>query len=220
MRQEGGSPARSLLSPTLSPMSHACSWPRDASDSPSPTRTFCMVAAIARGLVVSRGSPGSDSLRVGSLRSSRVTSSPSARANCVNPAGRRSIAGPGFRRCCRSNRLPRRKIRDSHAALGDMRLGDRRVLEQIARPVGDFPVEASMPSSTRLSAAAAVRSLNVLHIGNGSSARCSIVAPVPVSRTKTPRRPPSRASMSASRLLATVRRSSVEGAAARTKTRG
>ena len=32
-----------------------------------------MSSAMARGLVVSRGSPGSDSLRLGSLLSSRVT---------------------------------------------------------------------------------------------------------------------------------------------------
>ena len=46
-----------------------------------------MVASMASGVVVSRTSPGSLVLSVGSSRSSRVTSSPRARRNRVNPAG-------------------------------------------------------------------------------------------------------------------------------------
>jgi len=34
------------------------------------------------------------------------------------------------------------EIAERHAALSDMRLGDRRVVEQIARPIGDRAVEA------------------------------------------------------------------------------
>jgi len=46
-----------------------------------------MRPAIARGVVVSRKSPGAFSLSAGSSRSSRVTASPICRANRVSPDG-------------------------------------------------------------------------------------------------------------------------------------
>ena len=55
----------------------------------------------------------------------------------------------------------------------------------------------SLPSSTRLSTAAAATSLNVLHIGKRSLPRCSTFAPEPVSSTATPSRPPLSNSMRA-----------------------
>ena len=50
------------------------------------------VIAIAAGVVVSRGSSGKASFRVGSLRSSRETSSPSARAQRVTAGGPPKLA--------------------------------------------------------------------------------------------------------------------------------
>src|SRR5213078_2841155 len=57
-------------------------------------------------------------------------------------------------------------------------------------------------SSTRFSTAAAARNLNVLHIGNRSSARCSTCLLLPVSSAATPIRPPIRASIAAIRVAA------------------
>ena len=53
-----------------------------------PSVRFRRVCAIARGEVVSRGSPGMAVFNVGSVRSRRNVSSPSCRANAVTLAGR------------------------------------------------------------------------------------------------------------------------------------
>ena len=210
-----GSPARSRLSPTLSSISQASSCRRDASESASPRRTCLMSSAIARGLVVSRSSPGVASFRLGSLRSSRVTELPSERANCVKPAGPPIAASTGWPRCCRSSRSPRRKDRRASC-----RLPQRAFLVTGAysrRSPGPYAMmrsSRSPPSSTRLSAAAAASNLNVLHIGKRSSARWTSVRPAPVSITKTPRRASALCSIAARRWLASASRSSAEGAAA------
>src|SRR5262245_56344776 len=57
-------------------------------------------------------------------------------------------------------------------------------------PKGILRSSLSWPASTRLRIAAAAKSLNVLHIGNSSFERYPLPAPVLVSKTATPSRPP------------------------------
>src|SRR5579863_2917068 len=209
-----GSPARSRLSPTLSATSQASSWRRDVSESASPSKTFCMSLAMARGLVVSRSSPGVDSLRLGSSRSSRVTSSLSERANRVKPSGPPIACTIRFAAV-----LSLQSIAAAQASASVISPSATCVFETGAYssrspgPKAIFRSRRSWPSSTRFSAAAAARSLNVLHIGKRSSARWARIEPVPVSRTKTPSLPPALASITASRFVASLSRSPAEGAA-------
>src|SRR5581483_6614597 len=79
-RQSRGSPARSLVSPVLLPISQPTRYSWEAGDKALPVTSVRRLASIARGDVVSRGSSGTASLRAGSLRSSRVTLSPNDRA--------------------------------------------------------------------------------------------------------------------------------------------
>ena len=102
-----------------------------------------MSSAMARGLVVSRGSPGVASLRLGSLRSSRVTLSPSERANCVKPAGPPIVCSTRFAAVLSLQSIAAAQRSASvMRAFGDVRLRDRRVVEQVVASVGDRPVEA------------------------------------------------------------------------------
>ena len=118
---------------------------------------------------------------------------------------RRGVVAPVDRR--------RAEIAERHAALGDMRLGDRRVFEEVARPVGDLSVEVLGAVVDALERGGRGEKLErAAHreplVGAMLERRAG-----PVSRTKTPSRPPSRASISASRFVAGLRRSSAEGAA-------
>jgi hypothetical protein len=91
-------------------------------------------------VVVSRSSLGRLALRSGSSRSRRVARSPTERAKAVKPAG-----PPITER----TRLPavlsldrrRAEIAKRHAAFGDVRLGHRRIFQEIAVPIGDKPIE-------------------------------------------------------------------------------
>src|SRR5215211_5995811 len=71
-RQSLGTPARSRLSPVLLATSHAVSCAREGAESASPSTVLRNRSNIARGVVVSRGSPGWASFNAVSRRSSRV----------------------------------------------------------------------------------------------------------------------------------------------------
>src|SRR6185437_16625218 len=86
-RQPDGKPARSLVAPVLQAIIQSASCRRDPADKRLPIRSLLSVSATALGVVVSRGSPGLTSLSVGSVRSSRVTSSPIERSQAVKPFG-------------------------------------------------------------------------------------------------------------------------------------
>src|SRR6185437_4906959 len=70
-RQSFGKPARNLAPPVLLAISQAVNCSRDAAERVSvPKRSALKLEAIAFGVVVSRGSPGSASLREVSFLSS------------------------------------------------------------------------------------------------------------------------------------------------------
>src|SRR6201998_617503 len=74
--QSAGIPERGRAKPVRRFFIHAMSWERACADQASPPRILFIVLVIAAGVVVSRSSPGILLLRLGSLRSSRVTESP------------------------------------------------------------------------------------------------------------------------------------------------
>ncbi len=85
--QSAGTPARSRRAPVVLAAIQRSSCARESARSPSPSSSVCRPVSIAAGVVVSRGSPGRFSFRVGSTRSSRVARSPSPRANAVSAGG-------------------------------------------------------------------------------------------------------------------------------------
>lgn len=72
-RQPAGIPARSLLAPVVLFSNQLTNWLRLATDKTSPVNSFAADSAMAMGLVVSRGSPGSAVFRSVSVRSRRRT---------------------------------------------------------------------------------------------------------------------------------------------------
>ena len=193
--RQPGRPARRRLSPVWLASAQSVSRRREAFDSTSPSNSFCRVATIAAGVVVSRGSPGVASLSVGSLRSRRVTVSPMPRNQAVSPAG------PP---CSASSRLAAVLslivIVASHSAATGRPAAPScfsTTGDQLTRSSGvqvSRRSSRSSPASTAASTCAASSSLKVLHIAKRSSPRCPSVRPVPVSSANTPRRPPWRRS--------------------------
>jgi hypothetical protein len=92
IRQDAGRPALSRLSPVLFATNQPIRRSRDAADRTSPATSFCIVPSMASGEVVSRGSRGVPSFGSVSMRSRRVTVSPSPRAKAVKPAGPPKLA--------------------------------------------------------------------------------------------------------------------------------
>ncbi len=82
-----GNPARNRRRPVLQFFSQINSVSREAADNVFPTSTACMVAIIAFGVVVSRGSAGRLLLRLSSTRSNRVVRSPIVRKYRVSAGG-------------------------------------------------------------------------------------------------------------------------------------
>ena len=69
IRQSFGNPAFRRRSPVVLPSSHCCKRWRESGDSTSPSTTFSMLLAIARGVVVSSsGRSARNSFSSGSVR--------------------------------------------------------------------------------------------------------------------------------------------------------
>src|SRR5579885_1573223 len=187
-RQSGGSPARKRLPPVLHASSQSVSCCPEEGFSAPPRTSLRMSSTIADGVVVSRGSPGSDSFTAGSFRSRRVTGSPSERANSVTAAGPPRAA---------RMRLP--AVLSLSVIAASQSSASVMPSPPTCMPVvGEYSTRSpfvnttrrsslSFSASTRASTAADASSLKVLHIGKRSSARYANRAPVPVSRIATPR---------------------------------
>ena len=152
-------------------------------ESASPKRIFCMSPSMAAGVVVSRGSPGRASLSAGSLRSSRVCVSPSARGSASGRPGRRSSRASG------SPAVLSLRVTAASQSLGqrqpvpaDVLSGDGRCSHQVALAEDDAAVQPLLLLVDAASIAAAARNLKVLHIGKRSSSRWPARRPLPVSR--------------------------------------
>jgi hypothetical protein len=100
-----------------------------------------MFALIAVGVVVSRGSPGTASFSSGSIRSSRVTLSPSVRVKAVRPCGTAEGSEQEIaRRVVAQRDRGVAQLGERHAG-GDMLLGRRRIGDEVLRVIADAPVE-------------------------------------------------------------------------------
>ena len=204
-RQSFASPARSRVSPVLLASSHAVSCSRDAADNAVvPRMRACKLEAIAFGDVVSRGSSGKASLSEGSLRSSRVTSSPRPRTKAVSPGGPPIAASSKLAAVLSLSVTAASQISASVMPSPPARFsvtGEYVTSADASKLIRR--VNCSLPASTRARIAATASALKVLHIGKRSSPRWTWRAPVAVSRTQTPSRPPLSLS---SRLISSISR--------------
>src|SRR4029450_1579571 len=144
-RQVVGTPARIICAPVLLPASHVSSWRRDARDNTSLVRSRTKSSRIAAGVVGPPSSPGMAVFKSGSMRSSRVVSSPSARRKLVRPNGPpivRSRRLPAVLSLCSIAAAPKSPQR--HTALFEMFFGHRRVFENVLFPVSHHPTETSL----------------------------------------------------------------------------
>ncbi len=194
-RQSDGTPARRRFAPVVLADIHSTSRARPGSDSALPSASVRSACAIARGVEVSRGSPGVASLSVGSVRSSRVVSSPLRRRKAVTAAGPPTLASSRLAAVlsltvtAASHSSPTLRplptclpVTGAHSSRSACAMATRRS-------------SLSWPASTRASTSAAASTLNVLHIGKRSSRRWPASAPVAVSSTATPSRPATEASI-------------------------
>jgi hypothetical protein len=85
--QPAGTAPRRRFGPVVASCIHAINCCRDCAASTLPTSTFSVESTIARGVVVSRGSPGMFAFNSASVRSSLVMGSPMWRRNCVSATG-------------------------------------------------------------------------------------------------------------------------------------
>jgi len=186
-RQSFGTPARKRFPPVSHFSSQPISRLRLAGSKNLPVSSPFIKFSMAVGLVVSRTSPGSALFKSGSVRSSRVTGSPSDRMKLVTPAGPPTWASSRLAAALSltSTAAAQRSPTESAPSLTWPRVTGA----YSSKSLSVYRIErdnCSLPASTRLKVQPASRNLKVLHRGKSSAPRWLKVRPVPVSSAATP----------------------------------
>ncbi|MNF86927.1 hypothetical protein D3C84_693780 [compost metagenome] len=172
IRQFAGKPARSNGPPTLLPTSQFSSCWREEGESLVPRTSSCRLRAIASGVVLSRGSSGMASLSAVSQRSSRVISSPNERINLVKPSGPPRV--PRIMLAAVLSLMDMAASQSSESVMPSPPTRCSVTGEYVTRSSSwttTLRFGSSFPASIRARRPAQANALNVLVMGNRSSAR-------------------------------------------------
>ena len=196
--QSLGSFARKRSWPVSQSRNHCNRRSRDVEDRRFPHRTLFIKVAIARGEVVSRRSPDSLSLSVGSFLSRRVIASPHDRANSVTTDGPPNLESSKLAAVLSLTTIAARvKSLTVMKPFAACLLVTGAYARRSACPYKTWSPSDNKFRSICARTVAASTHLNVEHIAKRSSGLCANTLPLPVSKAKTPTRPPTLASISA-----------------------